>query len=203
MIKRLSLIFLIVILISAGAYYAFKYSKIHHEYIDLKLEHSNVLFDKKKQDEDLRVFKSRKEALEKEVASLSRELDRKQAELSEALKEVGILSHNVVFLEEEKEDIKAKYRKEISSLQQEVLKLRFDKNRLKAKLHSISELEEALKEARKKQRQARKELDKRLDEIMSSLGNNGYLIKDGKPTKVRSEKELRKEIQVEVLPLAR
>ena len=173
---------------------------MNQKYLILKKQHDEVISEKKNLKEDIRQLTETKQALETRAASLNKELNRKQDELNKALIEVAQLNRNISILKSEKKDAESKLKRRMGSLQQEILRLELARSKLDARLHSITELEQALKQARKRRRLAKKELVRRLDEIMLRLGNKGYLIKDGKPTAAKSRRELKKEIKVELLP---
>ncbi len=200
MIKRIFLIIFIIVLILVIIFSVSRYIRMNQKYLILKKQHDEVISEKKNLKEDIRQLTETKQALETRAASLNKELNCKQDELNKALIEVAQLNRNISILKSEKKDAETKLKRRMGSLQQEILRLELARSRLDARLHSITELEQALKQARKRRRLAKKELVRRLDEIMLRLGNKGYLIKDGEPTAAKSRRELKKEIKVELLP---
>ena len=74
-------------------------------------------------------------------------------------------------------------RDQIQGLELGINQAKADKEQLQARLSSIAELKKAIKELRQKARLAKKQVQERIEtKERIILGNNGYLIKDGKPT---------------------
>jgi chromosome segregation ATPase len=81
-------------------------------------------------------------------------------------------------------------RDQIEGLSLELTQAVQDKEKLKARLGSIKELKKAIEELRQKIRLAKKDLKIRREAESIIIGNQGYLIKNGKstyPSKVRIE----------------
>jgi chromosome segregation ATPase len=195
----LKTVIVIVIVVAAAVIFA-EYKQISQKYIQLRKEHEDVINKKQKLKEDVKNLSQLKEELEGKVTILDTQLQKKEIELKEAKNQISALK-------EEKQTMHSGYQQKlialkegISRLEEEILDLRLKKVELDARLHSISELEKALKQAREKQAIAKKRLQQRLDEIMLEIGNNGYLVRDGKPTITAEKRGLQKEIKVEILP---
>lgn len=74
-------------------------------------------------------------------------------------------------------------RDQIQGLELDINQAKVDKEQLQIRLSSIAELKKAIKELRQKARLAKKQVQKRIEtKEKIILGNNGFLIKDGKPT---------------------
>lgn len=86
-------------------------------------------------------------------------------------------------------------RDQIQELELNINQAKADKEQLQVKLSSIVELKKAIKELRQKTRQTKKEVQKRIElKEKIILGNNGFLLKNGKPT-------FGGKIKIEVTPL--
>ncbi len=85
-------------------------------------------------------------------------------------------------------------RDQIQGLELDINQAKADKEQLQVRLSSLAELKKAIKELRQKARLAKKQVQKRIEtKEKIILGNNGFLIKDGKPTSST--------IRIEVEPL--
>ncbi len=74
-------------------------------------------------------------------------------------------------------------RDQIQGLELDINQAKADKEQLQVRLSSLAELKKAIKELRQKARLAKKQVQKRIEtKEKIILGNNGFLIKDGKPT---------------------
>jgi chromosome segregation ATPase len=73
-------------------------------------------------------------------------------------------------------------RDQIQSLDLEMAKVVQDKEKLQTRLSSIADLKKAIKDLRQQMRQTKKEIQIRTKTGEIMLGNQGFVIKDGKPT---------------------
>lgn len=86
-------------------------------------------------------------------------------------------------------------REQIQGMQIDIAQAKVDKEQMQAKLSSIAGLKTAIKELRYKTRAAKKKVQERIEiKEQMILGNNGFLIKDGKST-------LFGEVKIKVEPL--
>jgi chromosome segregation ATPase len=73
-------------------------------------------------------------------------------------------------------------RDQIQSLDLEMAKVVQDKEKLQTRLSSIADLKKAIKDLRQQMRQTKKEIQIRTKTGEIMLGNQGFVIRDGKPT---------------------
>ncbi len=86
-------------------------------------------------------------------------------------------------------------RDQIQELELNINQVKVDKEELQSRLSSIVELKKAIKELRQKTRQTKKEVQNRIElKEKIFLGNNGFLLKNGKST-------FGGKVKIEVMPL--
>jgi len=125
--------------------------------------------------DDLKLNKDRLSRVDAEFQAAQKTIEELNAQIS------AVKAENIVLTDQ------------MGSLKLEVAQAAQEKEKLQARLSSITELKKAIKELRQKIRMAKRGIKMRTREAIV-LGNRGYLIKDGKPT-------YPSKIKIEVQPL--
>jgi len=135
---------------------------------------------------DLTQEKELNSALNQENTGLQDNLNQTQAKLAQmetdfqsSQKEIEVLGSQVSLVKAENTAL----RDQIQGLELDINQAKADKEQLQVRLSSIAELKKTIKELRQKARLAKKQVQKRIEtKEKIILGNNGFLIKNGKPT---------------------
>lgn len=144
---------------------------------------------------------------EKEINSvLNRDITGLKDNLSQSKEKLAQLETDFVASQKAVEELSSEFslvkaentalREQVQELELDISQAKSDKEQMKARLSSIKELKKAIKELRQKASLAKRQVRQRI-EIKEKiiLGNNGFLVKDGKSSFGGSIK-----IEVEPLP---
>ncbi len=125
-------------------------------------------------------------ALNQENTGLKDNLNQTQAKLAQLETDFQSSQKAIEDLDSQISLVKAEntaLRDQIQGLELDINQAKVDKEQLQVRLSSLAELKKAIKELRQKARLAKKQVQKRIEtKEKIILGNNGFLIKNGKPT---------------------
>jgi len=174
LIKNILLVFLLTI----AVFSVFRYIVIFREKLELTSELTQVKKDisalqeeKQKLIEDIEKEKKENKVLGHKVTQLKGNLGAAQSRLARLFAEYSQT-------EKKLEDLNARF----SLLKSENDALIKDNQNIRSKMKSSAELKKAMKQLRRQAFKVTKQIRHKADADRMIEGNNGYLIKDGKPT---------------------